>query len=157
MAKKTKARINNSAGKVGWDVTMSLDGFIADPKDNPGRIFDWYFKGDTPSTFDSSLRLTKADAKYFDEGVKTVGAIIAGRRTYDVSKGWGGSFFIPVPFFVLTHRPPPNKAPKGTTKFTFVTDGIESAIKQAKEAARNKTVGIVGANVAKQCIEAGPP
>ena len=143
--------------KVGWDVTTSLDGFIADPNDNPGRIFDWYFKGDTPSTYSSAslpFKLSAEDAKYFDEGAKMLGAMVAGRRTFDVSQAWEGSFFIPVPFFVMTHRPP-LKVPKGTTSFTFVTDGIESAIEQAKTAAGEKMVGIMGANVAKQCIQAG--
>ena len=143
--------------KVIWDVTMSLDGFIADPKDDPGRIFDWYFKGDTPSAFSQAnlaFRLTREDAKYFDEGSNMLGSIVAGRRTYDVSQAWHGSFFITVPFFVLTHKPPLT-VPKGTTKFTFVTDGIESAIKQAKAAAGSKMVGVMGANAAKQCIETG--
>jgi dihydrofolate reductase len=55
---------------------------------------------------------------------------------------------------VLTHKAP-DRVPKGTTTFTFVTDGIESAVKQAKAAAGGKTVGVMGANTAKQCIEAG--
>ncbi|MGO8807535.1 MAG: hypothetical protein ACLQO7_13190 [Candidatus Bathyarchaeia archaeon] len=77
--------------KVIWDVTMSLDGFIADPKDNPGRIFDWYFNGDTPSAFSTEtlkFKLSREDAKYFDEGARTLGAMVAGRRTYDVSQAW---------------------------------------------------------------------
>lgn len=151
-----KSKIHSS-GEVSWDVTMSLDGFIADPNDNPGKIFDWYFSGDTCSKYstgNSDFRLSSEDAKYFDARVKKVGAIVAGRRTYDVSHGWEGSFFTPVPFFVLTHKRP-KRVPQGTTRFTFVTDGIESAIKQAKIAAGNKLVSIMGANVAKQCIERG--
>jgi dihydrofolate reductase len=143
--------------KVVWDVTMSIDGFIADPRDNPGVIFDWYFKGDTLSAFSTEtlkFKLSREDAEYFDEAARTLGAMVAGRRTYDVSQGWQGSFFLPVPFFVLTHRPQIT-VPKGVTKFTFVTDGIESAIEQAKVAAGGKTVGLMGANIAKQCIEAG--
>ncbi len=142
--------------KLVWDVTMSLDGFIADPKGDPGKMFDWYFSGDTLSVYSSKtlpFKLTKDDAKYFDSKTKATGAIIAGRRTYDYAKAWGGSFFIPVPFFVLTHRPP-HRVPKGTTKFTFVTDGIESAVAQAKFAAGKKEVNLMGANIAKECIEA---
>jgi len=141
---------------------MSLDGFVAGSGDglelplgkNGHRLFDWYFKGDTPSAYDASFKLSANDAKLFDEGVKTVGAIVAGRRTYDISRGWGGSFFIPVPFFVLTHKAPV-EVPKGATSFTFVTDGIESALKQAKAAAGDKMVGLMGASVARQCIEIG--
>ena len=145
----------DAPAKVVWDVAMSLDGFIADPKDRPGPIFDWYFDGDTPSAYGGAMgfRLSRGDAKLFDEGIRMVGAIVAGRRTYEVSKAWRGSFFIPVPLFVVTHRPP-RRVPKGTTTFTFVTDGIESAVRQAKTAAGKKTVGLMGANVAAQCIEA---
>ncbi len=154
-SRRTNAK--DTSAKVGWDVAMSLDGFIAGPDDSPGRIFDWFFKGDTPSAYSSDslpFRLSSDDAKLFDEGIPTVGAMVAGRRTYEVSKAWGGSFFIPVPFFVLTHKAP-DRVPKGTTKFTFVTDGIESAIKGAKAVAGGKTVGVMGANTAKQCVEAG--
>jgi dihydrofolate reductase len=158
----TRAGVQDFAGRVGWDVTMSLDGFVAGSGDGPelplgkngNQLFDWYFKGDTPSTYDASFKLSPTDAKLFDQGVKTVGAIVAGRRTYDISRGWDGSFFIPVPFFVLTHKAPV-EVPKGTTTFTFVTDGIESAIKQAKVAAGDKMVGLMGASVARQCIEIG--
>jgi dihydrofolate reductase len=91
-------------------------------------------------------------ARYFKDGVKTVGAIVSGRRTYDYANAWQGSFFIPVPFFVVTHKPP-RSVPKGTTKFTFVTDGIKSAVRQAKAVAGDKTVSIMGADTARQCIE----
>jgi dihydrofolate reductase len=149
--------IDGASVGVGWDVSMSLDGFIAGPDDKPGRIFDWYFKGDTPSAYSSEslpFRLTSEDAKIFDESVSTVGAIVSGRRTYDISKAWDGSFFFPVPFFILTHEAP-ESVPRGTTEFTFVTDGIESAVGQAKAASGGKNVGVMGADAAKQCIEAG--
>jgi dihydrofolate reductase len=155
--RKIRKRKPSAFGKVIWDVTMSLDGFIANPNHNPGKIFDWYFSGHTPSKYRTGnldFRLSSEDAKYFDARVKKVGAIIAGRRTYDVSQAWEGSFFIPVPFFVLTHKCP-KRVPQGTTKFTFVNNGIESAITQAKKAAGNRLVSIMGANVAKQCIERG--
>jgi dihydrofolate reductase len=147
---------NNFSGKVGWDVSMSLDGFITDPHDKPGKIFNWYFSGDTPSKFGGEMdfKLTKDDAEYLDEGIQTVGSIVAGRRTYDVSNAWNGSFFIPVPFFVLTHDPPEH-VPEGTTKFTLVTNGIESAINQAKKEAGDRMVGLMGASTARQCFEAG--
>ena len=142
---------------VVWGVAMSLDGFIADPNDNPGKIFDWYFNGDTRSAYYSEslpFKLSSDDARVFDESTRMIGAIVTGRRTYDFTKGWEGSFFIPVPIFVLTHKPP-REVPNGTTKFTFVTDGAESAIKQAKATAREKVVSVMGANAAKHCIEAG--
>ncbi|HKZ03137.1 MAG TPA: dihydrofolate reductase family protein, partial [Pyrinomonadaceae bacterium] len=76
--------------------------------------------------------------------------------TYDLVDGWGGSHPLPgVPVFVLTHDAP-NENPKGKTPFTYVTDGIASAITQAKEAAGDKNVYVIGgANVAQQCIREG--
>jgi dihydrofolate reductase len=138
--------------KVVWDVTMSLD-----PDDSPGRIFDWYFNGDTKGKYYSDelpFKLTVEDAKIFDEGTDSLGAMVAGRRTYDYTGGWGGSFFKPVPFFVVTHNPP-SKVPKGTTSFTFVIGGIESTVKKAITAVAGKDVGVMGANTGKQRVEVG--
>jgi dihydrofolate reductase len=74
---------------------------------------------------------------------------------YDVSNGWGGSFPIPgIPVFVLTHEVPA-RVPEGDTWFTFVTGGIESAIRKAKEAAGEKSVGVGGAKTTQQGLEAG--
>jgi dihydrofolate reductase len=142
--------------KVIWDVNVSLDGFIAKPDDSPGRLFDWYFKGDKESAYQSDkypFKLSEDDVKIFDGSTKSIGAVVAGRRTYDSTKGWRASYYNPVPMFIVTHNVP-QVVPEGKTKFTFVTDGIESAIKQAKTAADGKAVNLLGANVAKQVMEA---
>ena len=137
------------------DITMSLDGFIARPNDDVSRLHDWLFNGDIPSAFSNSIKLSKESAKVFDELAKNTGAIIAGRKTYEVASGWGGSHPFPnVPMFVLSHNVPKN-VPQGSTRFTFVTDGIESAVKQAKKAAGKKNVYVLGgASVAQQCLTA---
>lgn len=85
----------------------------------------------------------------------TIGAIVAGRRTYDLVDGWGGSHPIHgVPVFVLTHKAP-EQVPEGATPLTFVTDGIESALHQAKKAASDKTIYVMGgANIVQQYIKA---
>jgi dihydrofolate reductase len=142
--------------KVVLDITMSLDGYIAGPNDGVERLHDWLFSGNTPSAYSDFFRLSKVSAKVFDKFIKTTGAIVAGRRTYDLVGGWGGSHpFHGVPLFVVSSRVP-NKVPKGSTPFTFVTDGIESAIRQAKAAAGKKNVYVLGgANVAQQCLRAG--
>jgi len=104
------------------------------PTTVPVESLTGYFTGDTPSAYSSGslpFKLSHEDAKLFDEGIPTVRAIVAGRRTYEVSKAWEESFFFPVPFFVLTHKAP-SSVPKGTTKFTFVTDGIESESSKQK-------------------------
>jgi dihydrofolate reductase len=137
-------------GKVVLEITMSLDGFIAGPNINPKqpmgkgglRLHDWLFKAKTD-----------LDAKVIDEIEETSGAVIVGRRTYDVAKddAWGGVSPFKVPAFVLS-----KDVPEDAKGFTFVTDGIESAIKQAKAVAGDKNVWVMGgANIAQQFIRAG--
>src|SRR5450755_3954947 len=121
-------------------LSASLDGFIAGPDDGPAqplgrggmRLFDWYSGGDTPSKYYESFKLSPASAEVFDAMAGRVGAVISGRRTYDITDGWGGDGPLPgVPLFVLTHEVP-EQVPQGESAYTFVTDGIESAIGQAK-------------------------
>ena len=138
-------------GKAVLDVSMSLDGYIAGPNDSREqplgdggtRLHDWV------STTTQELMQGGTSA--------TTGAIVTGRRTYDVVDGWGGRGHrsAGVPVFVLTHHIPAT-VPQGPTPFTFVTDGIESALKQAKAAAGEKQVYVMGsASIAQQCLQAG--
>lgn len=141
--------------KIVLDITVSLDGFIAPPNDDVSRLHEWLFNGDTPSKYNDFFNLSKESAKVFDELVRTTGSIITGRRTYDLAGGWGGSVPVNDTVFVLSHDIPKD-IPQGSTTFTFVMDGIESAVRQAKKAAGQKNVYLVGgANVAQQCIKAG--
>jgi dihydrofolate reductase len=127
--------------KVVIDMTMSLDGFVAGPDDgkafplgkNDGmRIFDWYFSG--TGIYRNKLFRPEPGANL--DQVKLMyeesGAFIFGRRTYDITNGWGGTHPVDgVPVFVLTHTPPPaDTVPKGPSNLTFVTDGIASAIRR---------------------------
>jgi dihydrofolate reductase len=145
---------NNS--KVILDITMSLDGFIAGPADHGKALHGWLFSGDTPSRYNDFFKLSKKSAKLFDAFIKTTGAIITGRHTYDITKGWGGNHPLAgVPVFVLSSTTP-KKIPKGSTPFTFVHDGIKAAVRQARKAAGKKNVYVLGgANIAQQCINAG--
>jgi dihydrofolate reductase len=79
------------------------------------------------------------------------GAIISGRRTYEIANGWGGRHPMGVPFFVLTHDPPDIDPGEGT----FVTDGIESALEQARAVAGGGSIGLCAADVAQQFLRAG--
>jgi len=144
-------------------LSTSLDGFIAgadDSQDQPlgkggRRLFEWFSRGDTPSRYYPSFRLSPASAQVFDETAGRCGAIVTGRRTYDVSDGWGGSGPLArVPLFVLTHRVP-DAIPTGEPPYTFVTDGIEAAIKQAKARAGKRDVSVMGAETVQQCLRAG--
>lgn len=151
--------------KVVIDLGISLDGYIAGPDDDPGKVFDWYFSGDTPiPQYEDAarhgaqvppFRLAARDAEVFQELMDNSGAVVTGRRTYDVSNGWNGDGPHPgVPLFVVTHDPP-SDAPEGMSSYTFVTDGVESAIGQAKEAAADRWVSLLGASVPQQALLAG--
>jgi dihydrofolate reductase len=121
--------------------TMSLDGFIAGPDDG----MDWVF------SFGEATSLA-------DETMNRIGAILAGRRWYDLAtERWdavegiyGGAYEGPV--FVLTHQPPEESA---TSRISFVSDGIEAAVASAQAAAGDKDVGIFGASLSRQCLQAG--
>jgi dihydrofolate reductase len=160
-------------GNVVVALSMSLDGFIAGPQDGPqlplGRdgmsLFDWYFTGDTPVPAYASaaergigappFKLSPPSARVFNGLIERGGASVTGRRTYELANAWGGNGPLPgQPLFVVTHRPP-ESWPRGESEYTFVTDGIERAIEQARAAAGEKDVGLMGASVPQQCLRAG--
>jgi len=152
-------------GKVIAGFATSLDGFIAGPNDSPEqplgeggeRLFEWFFSGDTEFTMPSggmTLKLSPASAEVVADIFRGTGAIVSGRRMFDVANGWGGRHPLDVPVFVLTHKVPQEWVKEGSP-FTFVTDGVESAVEKAKQAAGDKIVGVGGANVAQQCLELG--
>lgn len=149
--------------KVVLSISMSLDGFIAGSNDSQhqplgdnGDILQaWMFTGDQTSQVNSFFKLSQGDRDVFDQSAEETGAMIVGRRTYDIVNGWGGSHPLKnVPVFVLTHNIPESH-PEGTTPFTFITNGIEQAVKEAKQAAGDKDVAVGTASVAQQCIQVG--
>ncbi len=149
--------------KVVIDLSISLDGFIAGPGDGPelplgGRggehIFDWYFSGKTPYK-KSMFKPKGANRRVVAEMFRRAGVMLTGRRTYEIAHGWGGTHPVNnIPIVIMTHQPPANP-PRGKSRLVFVTDGIESAVAQAKELAKNKDVGIGSASVAQQALHAG--
>jgi dihydrofolate reductase len=138
------------------DISMSLDGFVAGPNDDVGRLHDWLFSGEhAVSRTGTTFRTTGTDAEVLRESFETTGAVIMGRRTFNLGdEPWGAEPPFEVPCFVLTHHPRDTET-RGETTFTFVTDGIESALDQAKAAAGDKNITIMGANAAQQYLEAG--
>jgi dihydrofolate reductase len=82
------------------------------------------------------------------------GAVITGRRTFDIADGWGGHHPVGAPFFLLTHDPPDRHVGPGTDG-TAVTDGIESALEQARLVAGERTIAVGAADVAQQYLRAG--
>ncbi len=151
--------------KVSVGLTMSLDGFIAGPNDGPERplgeggekLFEWYSSGDTDYEMPGSgmvFRISPQSAELLREVERTMGAFVTGRRTFDITNGWGGNPPLGVPTFVVTHNVPKEWVREGSP-YTFVTDGIESAVDQAKRSAGDKGVAVGAASIAQQCIEAG--
>src|SRR3982751_6330475 len=139
-------------------MSMSLDGFVADRNDGVGEVFDWYFNsgdveidsgGSDPMTF----KVSAPSAKHIRDLTSELGAVLTGRRTFEVAQGWGGNHAWG-PAFVLTHHVP-DGWPRPNSTVHFVTDGIESAVKQAKAAAAGKAVGVHGADTIQQCPNAG--
>lgn len=144
-------------GKVGTGFSTSLDGFIARPDGDVGSLFDWYFARDIEYTVPSgkfTLKVSPQSAELLREAYANMGSLVVGRRHFDHAGGWGGRHPMDLPVFVVTHMVPQEWAYEGSP-FTFVTDGVESAVEQAKAVAGEKDVGVGGANVAQQCIKAG--
>ena len=135
--------------KVIVDITMSLDGFVTAPNDGPGNGL-----GDGGMVLHDWARRTDADNQLLEND--TLGSCILGRRTFDIAEdAWGDNPpFGSAQVFVLTHRPHETLI-RGETTFIFVTDGMESALKKAQEAAGNKDVALMGANVSQQYLKAG--
>jgi dihydrofolate reductase len=151
-------------GKVVFNMTVSLDGFVAGPNDGPENglgdggdaLFKWYFSGDTEipiSDGNMVLKVSPQSAELLNASFKTYGAGVWGRRTFDIAQAWGGH---PPgsPAFIVTHRVPQEWVYKGSP-FTFVTDGVESAIRQAKQAAGEKDVVVCTASILQQCLNLG--
>jgi dihydrofolate reductase len=139
------------------DLSMSLDGFIADPSDRVDHIFDWYENGDVTFEWpgnDMVSRVTEASAGVLRNTVANAGALVAGRRVFDITDGWGGHHPVGCPVFVVTHHPPEDW-PHDRSLTTFVTDGVASAVEQAKAAAGDKSVAVMGPDIAQQCLNLG--
>ena len=139
-------------------MSMSLDGYVADLDDGVAEVFDWYVNsgdveintgGAAPMTF----RMSEASAEHVRGVTSGLGALITGRKTFEVADGWGGNHAWG-PAFVLTHSVP-DGWPRPDSTVQFVNDGVESAVAQAKAAAGGKSVAVHGADVIQQCLNAG--
>lgn len=150
--------------KVVFNMTMSLDGFVAGPNDSPKNglgdggeaLFNWYFSGDTEVPISDGqmvLKVSSQSAEILNASFKTYGAGVWGRKTFDIAQAWGGH---PPgsPAFIVTHNIPQEWVYEGSP-FIFVSDGVESAVRQAKQAAEEKDVVICTASILQQCLNAG--
>jgi dihydrofolate reductase len=152
-------------GKVSADMNVSVDGFIAGPGARPGnplgdtgaQVHDWMKAGTAwrdRAGFGGGTE--NRDSEVVDEWFNSYGAVVMGRNMFDTGEvPWGDNPPFRAPVFVVTSRARDTLVREGGTTFTFVTDGLESALDQARDAARDKSVDIAGgADVLQQVIKA---
>ena len=139
-------------------MSMSLDGFVADRNDGVAEVFDWYFNSgdvafETGGSHAMTFKVSGPSAEHLRALWSGLGAVLTGRRTFDKAEGWGGTHAWG-PAFVLTHHVPAGWPRPGSTVH-FVTDGLESAVRQAKAAGGGKSVGVHGGDTIRQLLDAG--
>jgi dihydrofolate reductase len=140
--------------KVLTHMCMSLDGFVAQPDDNPAELFDWYWNGEVvvPSADESmSFSVDAASAVMLRELTAGCGALVAGRRLFDQTDGWGDNHPAGAPVVVVTHRSPPDDAATRFPRTTF-TGSVEEGIATAKEIAGQAFVTIASADIIHQAV-----
>jgi dihydrofolate reductase len=148
-------------GAVVVDLTVSLDGFIAGSDDGPElplgrggeRLFTWMSAGPESNRVEQRLAPPDASKVVVDEWMTEGGAIISGRRTFDIANGWKDGHPIDVPIFVVTHEAPTHG--EWSPRVSFVTDGVERALELAQQAAGDLKVSVSGADIAQQLLRAG--
>jgi dihydrofolate reductase len=131
-------------GKIIVGMTISLDGFVTDRNGSVARLY--------PDLADFGQSDVMQDA------IQSTGAVIMGRRTYDMSSGDFTGYEFQVPLFIVTHHAPAQvaKGENDKLKINFVTDGLESAVRQAQVAAGDKDVTVVGGtNLIQQLLNKG--
>lgn len=144
-------------GKVIMDATVSVDGFIADENDDVGPLFDWYGNGDVPVTMadpDRVFYVSAASAEFIRSALGDIRAVVVGRHLFDLTNGWNGVPPAGEHVFVVTHEPPTDwEHPEAP--YTFVTDGVASAIEQARAFAGDGDVSVTAGDIGGQALQAG--
>src|SRR5262245_34790688 len=135
---------------------MSLDGFVAQPDDDPAELFEWYWGGDVvvPSAQeDMTFSVDAASAPMLQELTSGSGALVAGRRLFDLTDGWGDNHPAGAPVVVVTHHPPDDAATRWP-RTTFV-GGVEAAVTKAREIAGDDDVTIMSPTIIQQALDLG--
>jgi dihydrofolate reductase len=143
-------------GKVLAEMSMSLDGFVADPADGVDELHAWYGSGEVETPAGDSrytFRTSEGSSGVLRDAMASSGALITGRRNFDIAAGWGGAHPLGVPVVVVSHSIP-DGWPRDDAPFTFV-DSVEKAVSKAKDLAGEKTVVIASPSIAQQCLNAG--
>jgi dihydrofolate reductase len=147
-------------GRTIMGAVVSLDGYIADEHDDVGPLFDWYGNGDVEWTWTGSegppCRTTQASRDFVKAVYPRIGAVVIGRRLFDHTDGWGGVPAAGDHVFVVTHQAPTDWKYADSAPFTFVTDGVEAAITQAREfAGDERDVDVAAGEIGGQALRLG--
>ena len=140
----------------------SLDGFIADPDDDVGPLFDWYFNGEVELRGGDGtwrFQVSPTSFEYVDPFWRSCGAMVIGRHLFDLTNGWNGVPSVGDRVFVVTHEPPTDWVPSETLSaedapFTFVAT-VADAVAQAREVAGDRAVAVAAGDVGGQVVAAG--
>jgi dihydrofolate reductase len=148
---------NLQMGKVITHMTMSLDGYVADPNDQVDELFDWYQAGDVAVEHANKelgeFNVDEASAKTLGDLLGSSGALIAGRHLFDIANGWNDSHPTGAKVVVVTHDPPADAAERWP-KTTFV-GGVEEAVGKAKALAGDADVTIASPTIIQQALDLG--
>jgi dihydrofolate reductase len=144
-------------GTVIVDLSVSLDGFIAGPNDGPANplgdggdgLFAW-MNANEANRVHPYLAPPDASKLIVDEWMTKSGALISGRRTFDIANGWKDGHPVDAPIFVVTHEPPTDG--EWSPRVTFVTEGVERALELAQGVAGDGMIGVSGASIAQQLL-----
>lgn len=144
-------------GKITTGFSMSLDGYVAGPNEDVSQVFKWMRAGNTDVAVpmgegEMELKIPEESAGMF-EGQKQNGALVCGRRLFELTQGWGGRHPVDVPIVVVTHRAAPEWV-KQDWPVTFV-DTLEDALGKARALAGEKNVVVASTTLVQQCLRAG--
>jgi dihydrofolate reductase len=139
---------------------VSLDGYIANDDDTVGPLFDWLGNGDTAWAWTEGqaeeLRTTAASRDFMRAVYPRIGAVVIGRRLFDLTDGWDGVPAAGDHVFVVTHSAPTGWKYEGTAPFTFVTEGVQAAITQARAfAGPDRQVDVAAGQIGGQALRLG--
>jgi dihydrofolate reductase len=143
---------------------VSVDGFIADAKDQVGPLFDWYVNGDVEIVAGGELKVSQASAEYVKTMWAGIGSMVIGRHLFDITNGWEGVPPAGDHVVVVSHRPKPDDwHPEGfhtvhprerQASYHFISD-VAQAIAKAKELAGERTVAVAAGDVGGQALALG--
>ena len=148
-------------GKVVVDLSVSLDGFVAGADDGlelplgrgGERLFAWMAAGEPMEGVDTRLSVPAASRVVVEEWLRETGAMVFGRRTFDIARGWADGHPIDAPIFVTTHEPPTEG--RWSPQVRFVPEGVERALDLAQEEAGDKLVSVAAGSVGQQALALG--